>query len=201
VWTWFGGQEYGAALANVLLGVAEPGGRLPTTFPADAGSVPVLDTMPAADRRLPYDEGILVGYRNYDVNEIEPAFCFGHGLGYTAWEYESVFVKSPDPDGGLAARVRVTNTGDRSGREVVQCYAEPISGATGDAPRRLVGFAGVELPPGESAEVAVPLSRRALSTYDSEHGWEPLSGAYRLSIGRSSRDLRLDAELEVAREM
>ncbi len=190
LWTWFGGQEYGSALADVLVGVAEPGGRLPTTFPADTGSAPVVDTAPT-DGLLPYNEGILVGHRSYDARGIDPAFAFGHGLGYTNWRYEVMRVEPPEAAGDAVARIRITNSGSRTGREVVQCYAEPASGTSNEAPRRLVGSATVELAPGESAEVAVNVSRRALSTFEPDRGWRDPSGAYLFSVGRSSRDLRL----------
>jgi beta-glucosidase len=196
LWTWFGGQEYGAALADVLLGVSEPGGRLPTTFPSSQDSVPVLDTTPA-DGRLVYDEGPLIGYRAYDRREIEPAYGFGHGLSYTTWDYESITVEHSTSGQDPIASVRVKNTGLRPAREVVQCYAEPASGAGDDVPRRLAGFAVAELSPGESAVVAVSLSRRALDVFEPGRGWRAARGTYRILAGRSSRDLRLEAELRM----
>lgn len=104
--TWFPGQEGGAALADVLLGHAEPGGRLPTTWPARFADAPVTEVIPTVGR-LEYTEGLFIGYRAYEQQGIAPAFPFGHGLGYTDWAYESLEVTA------TTARVRVTNTGSR----------------------------------------------------------------------------------------
>ncbi len=118
--TWFGGQEFGHALADVLLGDAEPGGRLPTTWPASTDGLP--STQPA-DGVLAYSEGLFIGYRGYDRDGREPLFPFGHGHGYTTWSYESITVDydipKPSCAPGVAVRVEVRNTGPRAGREVV----------------------------------------------------------------------------------
>ena len=118
---WFPGQEFGNALADVLLGEREPGGRLPTVWPAaEHGHLP--STRPV-DGRLVYEESIHVGNGAYDRAGARPAFCFGHGLGYTTWEYLDVTASPMDPDGDAVVTVRVRNTGTRPGREVVQVYA------------------------------------------------------------------------------
>ena len=187
---WFPGQEFGDALADVLLGAAEPGGRLPTTWPAAAGGLP--STRPA-DGVLDYSEGLFVGYRGDDRDGREPRFAFGHGLGYTDWEYLGLEVS------GDVARVRVRNTGARPGREVVQLYASRRESAVERPPRWLVGFAAIDAAAGEelTAEIAVP--ERTLAHWD-EGGRafvvEP--GDYELAAGRSSRDLRCSAALTVA---
>ncbi|MDI2032913.1 glycoside hydrolase family 3 C-terminal domain-containing protein [Saccharopolyspora sp. TS4A08] len=163
LWTWFGGQEYGDALADVLLGAVEPGGRLPTTLPARLADVPVpLPGVQPVDGALRYSEGPLIGYRAYENRGVTPGFCFGHGLGYTSWSYDEA---SRDGD---AVVVKLRNTGDHAGREVVQVYA--------DDPVRLVGFAVVTAESGAEAEVTVPV--------------EPCDGDLR--VGRSAGDLRLD---------
>ena len=117
--TWFGGQELGHALADVLLGASEPGGRLPTTWPAVAADCPVLSTTPD-DGVLRYAEDIYIGYRAWDRGPAVPRYPFGHGQGYTSWEYERIEV-----DGGQVS-VTVRNTGSRHGREVVQLYLTPV---------------------------------------------------------------------------
>ena len=163
LWTWFGGQEYGDALAEVLLGEVEPGGRLPTTLPAALADVPVpLPGVQPVEGELPYEEGALIGYRAYADRGVAPGFCFGHGLGYTTWSYDEA------TRNGDAVEVKLRNTGDRAGREVVQVYAADAV--------RLVGFAVVTAEPGAEAEVTVEV--------------EPGEGELR--VGPSSGDLRLD---------
>jgi len=144
------------------------------------------------DGVLDYDEGLFIGYRAYDRDGREPRFAFGHGLGYTTWEYLGI-----EADGEVA-RVRLRNSGTRRGREVVQVYASRPDSAIERPPRWLAGFAGVEADPGEEviAEVAVP--RRALAHWDVDaHAFAVEPGTFELAAGRSSRDLRCSAELGV----
>lgn len=194
--SWFPGQEFGNALADVLLGDLEPGGRLPTTWPASDERLP--STQPV-DGILTYDEGLFVGYRAYDRDGREPLYPFGHGLGYTTWEYVSI-----EATGNVAAgedvtvRVRVRNTGARRGREVVQVYASKPDSAVERPPRWLAGFAAVDVDPGEERAVAVEVPARSLAHWDVEsHGWTIESGIVQLSTGRSSRDLRHTTEITV----
>ncbi|HEX6351151.1 MAG TPA: glycoside hydrolase family 3 C-terminal domain-containing protein, partial [Candidatus Dormibacteraeota bacterium] len=193
---WFPGQAFGEALADVLLGTAEPGGRLPVTVPRAEADSPVLHAHPVAGE-LPYDEGLLVGYRGYDRAGREPQFSFGHGLGYTEWDYESL-AAAPNLDAGepLPLVVKVRNQGRRPGREVVQVYLEGPDDEPGRPLRVLGAFAGVAAAPGETAEAHLKLPSRLFARYDEERGewrWQP--GTYRLRAGRSSRDLRLSAEV------
>jgi beta-glucosidase len=187
--TWFPGQEAGAALADVLTGAAEPGGRLPTTWPRRADDAPVLSTTPV-DGRLSYDEEVFVGYRGWKA---EPLFPFGHGQGYTTWEYESLVVV----DG--TAVVTVRNTGRRPGREVVQVYVGPAGPGPAGTPARperwLAGFAGVRAEPGEAATVRVPLPSRTFQVWDG--GWRTVPGSYRVEAARSVADRRLAGELSL----
>jgi beta-glucosidase len=127
-----------ALVAAVRAGrVSEPGGRLPTTWPAGTEGLPSTRPVNGA---LPYDEGLFVGYRAYDRDGREPRFRFGHGLGYTTWEYLDASAE-PAADGGATARVRLRNTGDRAGREVVQVYLARPGSAVERPPRWLAGFA------------------------------------------------------------
>jgi beta-glucosidase len=169
LYAWLPGQEFGAALADVLLGHAEPGGRLPVTVPADETAVPVLHAKPADDDTLDYTEGLLIGYRGYDAAGLDPAYPFGHGLGYTTWEYESLGCARWLPDGGdLELSVRIRNTGSRPGKEVVQAYlAEPGDPARRGRPvRALAAFAVVRAAPGETAQGTVTVPARAFARYD-----------------------------------
>ncbi|NUL03844.1 glycoside hydrolase family 3 protein [Streptomyces lunaelactis] len=192
--SWFPGQEGGAALADVLLGAEEPGGRLPTTWPAVFEDVPVTEVTPT-DGQLHYAEGVFIGYRAWDRAGTAPAYAFGHGLGYTTWEYESLEATP------TTAKVQVRNTGTRPGRETVQVYlapqADPDPGPAERPARWLAGFAQVEAAPGESAEVEIPLRRRAFEIWDEEAGaWTFVSGPYEVTAGRSLTDSRLSATLD-----
>ncbi|MCP3822211.1 glycoside hydrolase family 3 C-terminal domain-containing protein [Streptomyces sp. A3M-1-3] len=188
--SWFPGQEGGTALADVLLGAEEPGGRLPTTWGALA-QAPVTQVTPA-DGELHYAEGVFVGYRAWEKAGAAPAYAFGHGLGYTDWTYESM-----ETD-GTSAKVRIRNSGERAGHEVVQVYLAP-SQADADRPARwLAGFAGADAAPGESVEVTVELTARAFEIWD-EHinSWRLVQGSYEVQVGRSIADRRLSALITV----
>jgi beta-glucosidase len=177
VLTWFPGQEAGAALADVLLGAREPGGRLPTTWPRRAEDPPVLSTTPVGGV-LAYAEGTAIGYRGWTA---EPLFPFGHGLGYTTWEYESLSV-----DDGVAV-VTVRNTGPRPGREVVQVYVDG----------RLAAFATAVAGPGESATVRAALAPRAVQEWVEGEGWRPVPGTHRVTVAHDVTDVRLAVELSL----
>ncbi|MFI5862463.1 beta-glucosidase [Streptomyces sp. NPDC051546] len=189
--TWFPGQEGGAALADVLLGEAEPGGRLPTTWPAEFADAPVTEVTPA-EGRLEYTEGLFIGYRAYEKHGIAPAFPFGHGLGYTDWAYESLEVTPGQ------ATVRVTNTGTRPGRETVQVYLAPVADTVERPASWLAGFASVTAGPGESVDVQIALPARAFEIWDQSAGaWQRIGGGYEVRASRSHGDTRLTAALEL----
>ncbi|HEX3589861.1 MAG TPA: glycoside hydrolase family 3 C-terminal domain-containing protein [Pseudonocardiaceae bacterium] len=184
--TWFGGQELGAALADVLTGAREPGGRLPTTWPADESRV--LTTVPT-DGALVYQEGIHVGYRGWLRSGALPAFPFGHGLGYTTWEFLSL---SPAGD-GFAVRLR--NAGSLPGKEVVQVYASREDSAIERPARWLIGFAVVTAQPGEEVTATVPVAPRAWQHWAGEWVTEP--GTFTVSAGRSVVDLPLSVDVAI----
>ena len=194
---WFPGQAFADALADVLAGVAEPAGRLPVTVPRAEADSPVLRAEPQAGD-LVYAEGLLVGYRGFDRSEIEPLFCFGHGLGYTDWKYESLNPGAESIAAGadLVLVVTVRNTGARAGREVVQVYLE----GPDDDPRRplrvLSAFATVAAGPGEKSEVRLKVPARLFARFEEDRReWVWVPGTYTVRAGRSSRDLRLKAEV------
>ncbi|WP_433522764.1 beta-glucosidase family protein [Nocardia pseudovaccinii] len=190
--TWFPGQEGGAALADVLMGRAEPSGRLPTTWPVHQDDAPVLNVTPT-DGALAYEEDIYLGYRAWQRLPTAPAYWFGHGIGYTTWEYESAAF-APDPASGLGTlTVTVRNTGDRPGRETIQTYIAHSS----QPERRLAAFAVVEAEPGETAEVAIPIPRRAAESWDeATKTWALPATAYDLLTGRSVADIRLTTAVQ-----
>jgi beta-glucosidase len=202
---WLPGQAMGDALADVLLGRAEPGGRLPVTLPAEEADCPVLHAVPC-DGEIGYDEGLLIGYRGYDASLTTPRYAFGHGLGYTTWEYETLRAETSELAAGEDLRLAVTvrNTGSRAGREVIQAYLAPPpddAGAGGGPrpPRELAAFVPVSAQPGARAEVVLRVPARAFARWDTgAGGWVWPGGRYTLHVGRSSRDLRLSAAVQLS---
>ncbi|MFB7832780.1 glycoside hydrolase family 3 protein [Streptomyces sp. NPDC056056] len=189
--SWFPGQEGGAALADVLTGAEEPGGRLPTTWPVALADVPVTETTPT-EGELDYAEGVFIGYRAWDKAGAVPAYAFGHGLGYTTWSYDALTA------GPGTATVRLTNTGDRAGREVVQVYLAPVDDSAERPARWLAGFANVEAGPGETVEAAIELPRRAFEIWDEEKGdWTLVAGTYEVLAAHSLTDARLTTTVEI----
>ncbi|MFJ9104185.1 glycoside hydrolase family 3 protein [Streptomyces sp. NPDC102405] len=187
---WFPGQEGGAALADVLTGAHEPGGRLPTTW-GSLAHAPVTRVAPEAGE-LPYDEGVFIGYAAWEKEGRTPAYPFGHGLGYTDWTYESVEVR------GTTVRVRLRNSGSRPGREVVQVYLAPAGPDAERPARRLAGFAGTAAGPGESVEITVEIPRRAFEIWDEKtSSWSYVKGSYEIQVGRSIGDRRVTATINV----
>ena len=194
--TAFPGQEYGNALADVLLGRAEPGGRLPTTWPDSPDDLPV--TTPSGGV-LAYDEGLLIGYRQFDRDGREARYPFGHGLGYTDWQYLGAeLISPPSGPGGAVIRVRLRNAGSRTGCETIQVYASRPDSAVERPVRWLAGFAKAEAGPGAEATADIPVPARSLAHWDTaEASWAVEPGEYQLSVGRSSRDLPLMTEVIV----
>jgi len=182
--SWFPGQEFGNALADVLTGVVEPGGRLPVTWPASEEGLPSVTPV---NGELPYDEGLLIGYRWYLATERTPAFPFGHGFGYTTWAYEDITVD------GDNIGVTVRNSGSRPGREVVQLYASRPDSAVERPPRWLVGSAAVEAAAGETVNVVITVGDHNFRHWDSSaHAWMTEPGTYQLHAGRSVADILLN---------
>jgi len=185
--SWFPGQEAGQALGDVLSGAAEPGGRLPVTWPNTEEGLPSVQPM---NGELPYDEGLLIGYRWYLATGRTPLFPFGHGLGYTTWAYEGMAVD------GDTVTVSVRNTGNRPGREVIQLYASRPDSAVERAPRWLVGSAVVDAAAGEVANAAITLADHNFRHWDSSaHTWTIEPGTYQLQAGHSVVDLPLTSEI------
>ncbi|WP_454195794.1 beta-glucosidase [Nocardia sp. Marseille-Q1738] len=178
---WFPGQEFGAALADVLTGAAEPGGRLPTTWPKTMADVPVLNTTPV-DGVLDYTEGIHIGYRAWLQAGTEPAYPFGHGLGYTTWSTDDLVIE------GRTVSITVTNTGDREGKQVIQVYLSRPDSAVDRPVRWLAGFTTVTLPPGDSRRVSIALPERTFQHWG-PGGWETEPGEFTVQVGTSVAEL------------
>jgi beta-glucosidase len=198
---WFPGQAFGEALADTLLGVVEPSGRLPVTLPRNEADSPVLHAHPEAGDLI-YQEGLLVGYRGYDRSGIEPHFAFGHGLGYTDWTYEALVpdARSIAATEDLICAVTVRNAGARSGREVVQLYLEAPDNDPTRPAAVLAAFAKVSADAGAATTARLTVPARAFQRFDeSTRAWVPEPGTYTLHAGRSSRDIRLKAKIELRR--
>jgi beta-glucosidase len=192
--SWFPGEQAGHGLADVLFGAAEPGGRLPTTWPAATADVPVLDTRPAGGV-LEYAEGLDIGYRAWLASGAEPAYWFGHGLGYTTWSYEDISVSELDGH-ACSVRIRLRNTGSRPGREVVQVYLSRPSGPGGYPTRWLAGFAAVTAPAGDVVDAVVDVPVRLVQRWSAQ-GWTLEPGTITVHAGRSAAELPLTATIAV----
>jgi beta-glucosidase len=197
---WYPGQEGGAAIARVLFGDAEPGGRLPATFPRRERDIPTAGDprrYPGVRDVVHYSERVLVGYRWYDARRIAPAFPFGHGLSYTRFAFERLRAQAAPGRAGADVSLTVVNRGRRRGTAVPQLYLS-LPGAPGrvQPPRQLKGFASVVLRPGGRARVRFRLGVRAFSFWDARRDrWRVARGCYGVAVGRSSRDLVLRARI------
>lgn len=190
------GQEAGDAVAAALTGEIEPAGRLVTTFPVHDGEGPAWETAPSGGR-LEYTEGTDVGYRGWHQSGVRPLFWFGHGLGYTTWDYTSTQIIDRDEAGVKAVTVALTNTGQRSGKETVQVYRIPRDDGQ---PVRLIGWGHVSLHPGQSGTVHINCDLRTQRIWDTdEHRWLPLSGGS-IVIARGLGDPRITVPLENGQE-
>ena len=187
---WYPGQGSGTALASVLFGQTDPGGHLPVTFPTSLSEVPASTTaqFPGNGTEVLYSEGIDVGYRWYDANDLTPLFPFGFGLSYTKFAYSGLRLSSTTVTGTQDVRVSatVTNTGNRTGSDVAQLYVgDPAS--TGEPPRQLEGFQRVTLAPGQSARVSFVITPQDTSWWsDTANGWTQTAGLYHVYVGDSS---------------
>ncbi len=201
---WYPGQEGGWATADLLLGRAGPGGRLPVTFPKRPEDTPALapghperwatppppgkSGIDAESPPVTFSEGIAVGYRWYDQQNIEPLFPFGFGLSYASFEYSALQVKRGP--GGIQVNFALRNTGSRRGIEVAQVYLDP--GGAPAAPRTLAGFKSVELKPGETQRITIQIDARSLCYWSQDQrAWVEPAGPRTVFVGASSRDIRL----------
>lgn len=188
---WFPGQEAGEAIADVLLGDAEPGGRLPVTWPVALADVPVREVAPI-DGVLDYAEGLHVGYRAWLRSGSRPRYPFGHGLGYTEWAIESVVAARPEGDTrdrDVVCAVTLANVGSRAGTTVVQVYASRPGSAI-ERPRRwLAGFRRVTLDAGGRTRILIDVPARQFAHWEGRWVWEP--GSFQLEVGFSATDIRV----------
>jgi len=191
---WYPGSGGGEAIARVLTGEVDASGRLPTTFPQSAAQLPrpAIDGDPAKDAgdhpppvSTDYNiEGAAVGYKWFDLKGLKPLFAFGEGLSYTRFAFSGL--KAELHDGRVIAHFRVANVGARAGKAVPQIYVSPVAGGW-EAPKRLGGWAKLEVRPGASAEAAVAIDPRLLAVYDSAtKTWRIAEGDYKLILAQSA---------------
>jgi len=195
---WYPGEESGHAIASMLFGDVPPSGRLMITFPRSEAQVPAVQPgqYPGIDNVVRYDEGVFVGYRYYDEFAQEPLFPFGYGLSYTTFTLDGLTVRGR-ATGKYKVSVRVRNTGDRAGAEVVQLYVGfPTS--IEEPPNQLKGFAKVMLDPGKARRVKMKLDPSSFAHWSTtENAWVVEPGTYALRVGTSSRDLVLERDVAI----
>ena len=199
---WLPGDGFGTAAAALLYGDADPGGRLPVTFPADdtqgpgatSATYPGAPTADGALDTVRFDEELAVGYRYYDGYGQTPLFPFGHGLSYARFAIEGA-TGQVLPSGGAEVRARVRNTAARAGTETVQVYVG-FPESAGEPPRQLKGMAKVALGAGESREIVIPLNARAFQVFDPvADRWVTPAGKFTVAVGRSSREFAATLDL------
>ncbi len=197
---WLSGQAAGGAAADLLLGEANPCGRLAETLPLRLEDNPSYLNFPGEEGQVRYGEGVFVGYRGYDAVGRGVSYPFGHGLSYTSFDYRDLgaTVAGRAEDGDLTVTVTVTNTGDRTGKEVVQLYVADPKAQVARPVRELRAFTKISLEPGQATTVTFRLDARDLSYWSvTHHRWVLEAGVFELAVGASSRDLRLTTTLEV----
>ena len=202
---WFPGQEGGTATANLLLGKANPAGKLPITFPVDNASTPFAghpERATGVDGRIVWSEGLQMGYRWYLANRVKPQFPFGFGLSYSSFRYDRLKVSGPHGrSGAVTVSFRVRNDGRVTGAEVPQVYLS-LPTSAGEPSQRLVGFQRVTLRPGAATTVRVVLdpasTDRPLSVWDTaRHSWRTVTGRFTVLVGASVTDRRLSGSFVV----
>lgn len=197
LWGWYGGMEAGNAFADILFGNVNPGGKMPITLPAS-----LEDTAPIAlndynAKESLYSEGVFIGYRWFEQQNIKPTFTFGHGLSYTQFSLTDINLSatSISADEGITVTAMVKNTGKVAGAEVVQLYLHDKDASVARPMKELKGFSKVYLAPGESKEISISLNKRDLSFWDvNSNDWLAEAGAFEILLGTSLDDIKLSTE-------
>jgi beta-glucosidase-like glycosyl hydrolase len=200
---WYGGQETGAATAALIFGKADPSGKLPVTFPASLSQVPAQTQAqwPGTSTGVSYSEGVDIGYRWYQSQNITPLFPFGYGLSYTKFSFSNLNVGAFNANGVATVTATMTNTGSVAGADVAQMYVGDPA-ASQDPPEQLKGFQRVTLNPGQSATVSFPLTIHDLASWSSaDNAWEAQAGTYSVKVGDSSASLPLSGSTSLAHEL
>ncbi|HEV2638156.1 MAG TPA: glycoside hydrolase family 3 C-terminal domain-containing protein, partial [Actinocrinis sp.] len=200
---WYGGQETGAAVAALIFGTVDPSGKLPLTFPSSLSQVPAQTTAqwPGTAAGVDFSEGVDIGYRWYQAQNITPAFAFGYGLSYTKFSYTNLSVGAFSANGTATVTATVTNTGSVAGADVAQMYVGDPA-ASQDPPNQLKGFDRVQLTPGQSATVSFPLTIHDLADWsNTDNQWEAQAGSYAIRVGDASTNLPLTGSTSLAHQL
>lgn len=197
---WLPGQEFGNALVDVITGACDASGRLPTTFPKQFEDSPSNPHYPGENGVVRYEEGLLMGYRGYQQQQVSPLFAFGHGLSYTQWEMSDLAITCSDTGAqrSIEARLLLANTGIRDGTQVLQVYVSDQTGAVQQPPMALAAFQKIELKAGQQQEVHFEISSAALRYWESSgasSGWRYPPGKYRIHLGTAADNLQLTRDL------
>ena len=189
--SWYAGQEYGDALFEILTGLVNPSGKLPTTFPKRIKDTPAYSCYPGENLQMSYDEKLLIGYKWYDRKKIEPLFHFGHGLSYTNFEYSNLRISNSDKN-NFTCSFNIENVGDISGFEISQCYISFMNCDEDEPIKKLQGFDKTYINSGEIKKIEICLDSKSFSTWDiKNHQWEIKKGVFNILIGSSSNDIKL----------
>ncbi|MDC1170715.1 glycoside hydrolase family 3 C-terminal domain-containing protein [Gammaproteobacteria bacterium] len=189
--SWYAGQEYGNALFEILTGLVNPSGKLPTTFPKRIEDTPAYSCYPGENLQMSYDEKLLIGYKWYDRKKIEPLFHFGHGLSYTNFEYSNLRISNSDKN-NYTCSFNIENVGDISGFEISQCYISFMNFDEDEPIKKLQGFDKTYINSGEIKKIEICLDSKSFSTWDiKNHQWEIKKGVFNILIGSSSNDIKL----------
>ncbi|NMC04762.1 MAG: glycosyl hydrolase, partial [Candidatus Lokiarchaeota archaeon] len=220
---WYGGCELGTVVADILFGDVNPSGKLPVSWPRRLKDIPAhkafrtypgtyhfLKEPKSIDKRhkrrfreiATYEEGIFIGYRHYDTNKVEPRFHFGFGLSYTTFAYGDLALSTTRLAGDEALEVglRVTNSGSRAGAEIVQLYIQDVQASVPRPAKELKGFKRLTLDPGKTERVTFTIGKKDLSFFDeSSKAWVVEPGEFKVLVGASSRDIKLEGTFSYAR--
>lgn len=205
---WFPGQEAGHALADVLTGASDPGGRLPQTFPVSLADDPTRPLHPDAqypgeNGHVEYREGLYIGYRHVDHSGLTPLFPFGFGLSYASFELSGAHLTAATlrPGDVTEVHLTVTNLGERAGQQVIQVYLRDLVSRLERPEKELKAFAKVTLKAKERQAVALEIDMRSLAYYDDEQGdWRADAGDFEVLVGFSSVDLPISLPLQLTQD-
>ena len=197
---WYPGQEGGTALAEVVFGDVDPSGRLPISWerslkdnPSYAWYYPTPGTL-----KVPYKDDVFVGYRGYEHNGVKPLFPFGFGLSYTSFKYSGLEIHPGTGKGSYEVGFDVTNTGTKAGADVAQVYVSEDHPQVPRPPQELKGFERVELEPGQTRHITVPLTARSFTWYDEKAAaWHADEGSFTVHVSRSSADPQLEGTIKL----
>ena len=195
--TWFAGQEFGNALVDIVTGIINPSGRLPTSFPKNIEDTPAFSSYPGKDLQMNYDEKLLVGYRWYDKKNIQTLFPFGYGLSYTEFEYTDLEVEV-GAEKHVSCKFSLQNIGQVAGLETPQCYVGFITDDDSEPNKTLQGFSKVALDPGDKSIVQINLNPRNFASWNIEtKTWEVRPGSYDILVGSSAENIILKTTINL----